>query len=57
MAAAHVAGVAALYLERNPNMSPGAVRDAIIAGSSKEKLSWLFQFFSPNRLLNTNGVD
>jgi Subtilase family len=57
MASAHVAGVAALYLERNPSMSPGAVRDAIIADSSKERLSWLFQFFSPNRLLNTNGVD
>jgi subtilisin family serine protease len=54
MAAAHVTGVAALYLERNPTMSSGAVRDAIIADSSKEKLLWLFQFFSPNRI---SGVD
>ena len=35
MAAPHVAGVAALYLQANPSASPQAVRDALYANSTK----------------------
>ena len=35
MAAPHVAGVAALYLQSNPGASPAAVRDALFAATTK----------------------
>ena len=35
MAAPHVAGVAALYLQSNPGASPQVVRDALYAGTTK----------------------
>lgn len=35
MASPHVAGVAALYLEANPNASPSAVRNAIISSATR----------------------
>ena len=39
MAAPHVAGVAALYLESNPGASPTAVQDALIARSTLGRIS------------------
>ncbi len=39
MAAPHVAGVAALYLEDNPNASPQEVRDAIFDASTKNAVT------------------
>ena len=50
MAAPHVAGVAALYLEANPNASPAQVRNAIVNGASPNKLSNIGAG-SPNLLL------
>ena len=36
MAAAHVSGIAALLLEKNPKLSPAGVRDAIAQSARKE---------------------
>lgn len=50
MAAPHVAGVAALYLEANPSASPAQVRNAIVNGATPNKLSNIGAG-SPNLLL------
>ncbi len=50
MATPHVAGVAALYLQSNTGASPTTVRDAIVNGSSVNKLTSIGTG-SPNRLL------
>lgn len=52
MASPHVAGVLALYLERNPSSSPEQVKAALLAGSLSGKISSAGTG-SPNRLLNT----
>ncbi|MGH1491624.1 MAG: S8 family serine peptidase [Acidimicrobiales bacterium] len=49
MASPHVAGVAALYLDANPNATPAQVTDAILGGTSNGKISDLAG--SPNKLL------
>jgi subtilisin family serine protease len=38
MATPHVAGAAALYLSANPSASPQAVRDALVAGATPNKI-------------------
>jgi subtilisin family serine protease len=53
MATPHVAGVAALYLQGNPNASPAAVATALINLSTKNVVSSPGSN-SPNRLLYTN---
>ena len=50
MAAPHVAGVAALYLENNPTASPATVSSTIINTATTGVLSGII-FNSPNRLL------
>jgi subtilisin family serine protease len=50
MASPHVAGVAALYLQANPGASPATVRNAIVNGSTTNRLSNIGTG-SPNRLL------
>jgi serine protease len=55
MATPHAAGVIALYLERNPSATPAAVKAALIAGSTLNKVSSVGTG-SPNRLLNTAFV-
>jgi hypothetical protein len=55
MAAPHVAGVAALYLERNPNATPAAVASALVGGASSGKVTSLGSG-SPNLLLNASFV-
>ncbi len=50
MASPHVAGVVALYLQSNPSASPATVANAIINGSSTNKLTSIGSG-SPNRLL------
>ncbi len=54
MAAPHVAGVAAIFLERNPSAAPAVVADALIAASTKDAV--IDPLGSPNRLLNVNVV-
>ncbi len=51
MATPHVAGVIALYLERNPQSTPAQVKQALIAGSLAGKVGSPGTG-SPNRLLN-----
>ena len=50
MAAPHVTGVAALYLEGNPSASPTAVTDGVVASATTGVLSKIGRG-SPNRLL------
>ena len=52
MASPHVAGTAALYLERNPNASPSAVANAIVGQATTGTVSGTGSG-SPNRLLFT----
>jgi Subtilisin-like serine proteases len=57
MAAPHVSGVAALYLERNPTATPQSVRDAIVNGSTTNHILNL-RPGTPDRLIFsivTNG--
>ncbi len=51
MAAPHVAGAIALYLELHPNATTGEVRSAIVGGASKGKVWFWFSSGSPNKLL------
>jgi serine protease len=53
MAAPHVAGVAALYLDDNPNASPAQVQSAIESAAIANKVSDA-KTGSPNLLLNNN---
>ncbi|HEV2761749.1 MAG TPA: S8 family peptidase [Pyrinomonadaceae bacterium] len=50
MATPHVAGVAALYLQASPSASPSTVRNAIVNGSTTNRLTNVGTG-SPNRLL------
>ncbi|HKQ99960.1 MAG TPA: S8 family peptidase [Pyrinomonadaceae bacterium] len=50
MASPHVAGVAALYLQRFPTASPATVRNAIVNASTTNRLTGIGTG-SPNRLL------
>jgi subtilisin family serine protease len=54
MAAPHVTGAAALYLELYPNASAAEVKNALIATSTKNVMRTGDLFNSPNRLLNIN---
>jgi len=54
MASPHVAGVAALFLERNPNAVPSDVANTLINASFKDKI--IDPLNSPNRLLNAKVV-
>ena len=51
MAAPHVAGVAALYLESAPGASPATVHSALVAGSTTNTLDLHNGVGTPNRLL------
>jgi subtilisin family serine protease len=53
MASPHVAGAAALYLEKNPGASPAAVTSALINNSTPGKVANAGSG-SPNRLLYSN---
>jgi subtilisin family serine protease len=54
MAAPHVAGVAALYLERHPGAGPNAVRDAIVGAATPDVLTSVGAG-SPNLLVYSRG--
>jgi len=51
MAAPHVAGAIALYLELHPNATTGEIRSAIVGGASKGKITFWYGTGSPNKLL------
>lgn len=51
MAAPHVAGAIALWLELHPGATTGEVRSAIVGGASKGKVWFWFSSGSPNKLL------
>ncbi|MEZ4631335.1 MAG: S8 family peptidase [Deinococcales bacterium] len=53
MAAPHVAGVAALYLEANPRATPAEVENAIKVSASRAKIYGVSSD-TPNLLLNSN---
>jgi len=55
MASPHVAGVAALYLEGNPNATPATVASAILGGAIANKVTGAGSG-SPNLLLNTSFI-
>jgi large repetitive protein len=58
MAAPHVAGVAALLLQRDPGASPAQVAEAIVAASTSGALSWPARWStSPDRLLYSAPLD
>jgi subtilisin family serine protease len=52
MASPHVAGVAALYLEKNKSAKPSQVKAGLVGGSLVGKLKYIGKG-SPNKLLNT----
>lgn len=56
MASPHVAGAAALYLDQNPNATPSAVAQAIIANSTTGVISNAGSG-TPNRLLYTGFLN
>ncbi len=55
MAAPHVAGAAAMYLQRTPNASPARVSDVLIHRSTRDVVRGRGQG-SPNRLLYMRGL-
>ncbi len=56
MAAPHVAGVAALYLEGNPNAAPADVNEAILSNATEGEISNAGEG-TPNLLLYSGFVD
>lgn len=56
MASPHVAGVAALYLAKNPTATPAQVKAALVAGALSNKVSDRGNG-SPNLLLNSTFVN
>ena len=55
MASPHVAGAAALYLASNPSATPAAVRNALVANATPNKVTSIPGSGSPNLLLYTLG--
>lgn len=56
MAAPHVAGAAALLLQKDPTMTPQQVRDALLEHAAGGELFWFTLFWSPNLLLNVANL-
>jgi subtilisin family serine protease len=56
MAAPHVTGAVAMYLQRDPSASPAQVRTWLLDDASLRQLVWYFQKQSPNRLVNTHNI-
>jgi subtilisin family serine protease len=54
MAAPHVAGAAALYLQGNPTATPSQVADAILTSATRHAISGIDRY-SPNLLLYTGS--
>jgi subtilisin family serine protease len=56
MAAPHVAGAVALYLEKHPTWSPRQVRTALVQDALTGQLLSRFNRQTPNRLLYTGNI-
>jgi subtilisin family serine protease len=56
MAAPHVAGAAALYLQRDPSLTPDQVRNALLNDASTGQILRLFNWRSPDKLLYTGNI-
>jgi subtilisin family serine protease len=56
MAAPHVAGAVALYLEKHPTWTPRQVRNALVNDALIGQLLSKFNKQTPNRLLYTGNI-
>jgi serine protease len=56
MAAPHVAGAAALYLQKDPTMTPAQLKGAMLNDASQFQMMWWTSAWSPNRMLNTANL-
>jgi subtilisin family serine protease len=56
MSSPHVAGAAALYLQRDPTMTPKQVLKALLKDASRDKIERTSIQFSPNLLLYTGNI-
>jgi subtilisin family serine protease len=56
MAAPHVAGAVALYLEKHPTWTPRQVRNALVNDALTGQLLSKFNKQTPNRLLYTGNI-
>jgi subtilisin family serine protease len=56
MSAPHVTGAVALYLQKDPTLTPAQIRAALLKDASKGQLMWIFNRLSPNKLLFTGGI-
>jgi subtilisin family serine protease len=60
MAAPHVAGVAALYLQQFPTAKPNAVKSYLLNNATADRVrsndTGTIMYGTPNRMLFTNGL-
>jgi subtilisin family serine protease len=56
MSTPHVAGTAAMYLHRDPTLTPSQIKELLIQDSSDSQLQRWYQKKSPNRTLNTQNI-
>lgn len=55
MAVPHVAGVAALYLQKHPHVSPQELKAALVQGATRDAIQSNLLRGTPNRLLYSSS--